>query len=67
MIDTIKIFSKISKETYEKIKKKSDIKRGFSADTGEVYYDIINSHLKGSFDTNISVRPDIRREIWISK
>lgn len=57
MIDTIKIFTKISAETYSKIKSLSVIKRSFKADTGEIFYDIVNGHLEGSFDSSLSVRP----------
>ena len=41
MIDTVKIFTKISDDIYVKIKSSSIIKRSFKADTGEIFYDIV--------------------------
>lgn len=58
MIDTVKVFAKIDKNTYEKIKNLGVIKCSFCADTGEVFYEIINDHLQGSFDSSLSVRVD---------
>ena len=60
MIDTVKIFTKISESTYIKIKSSSIVKRSFNMGTGEIYYDVINDHLKGSFDSSLSIRPDFR-------
>lgn len=56
MIDTIKIFTMINKETYNKIHNKSIVKTSYSMDTGEIFYTITNDHLKGSYDTSLSVR-----------
>ena len=59
MIDTVKIYSMINKEIYEKIKNSSIIKTSFNNSTGEIYYNIINNHLQGSYDSSLSVRIDI--------
>lgn len=56
MIDTIKIYAMINKITYDKIHNKSIVKTSYSMETGEVFYNITNDHLKGSYDTNLSVR-----------
>ena len=56
MIDTIKIYTMINKNTYEKIHNKSIIKTSYSMETGEIFYNITNDHLKGSYDTSLSVR-----------
>lgn len=58
MVDTIKIFTFIPKKTYEKIKNSSDIKCMFSNLDGTIFYEIINSSLKGSYDSSLSVRVD---------
>lgn len=56
MIDTIKIYSMINKDIYKKIHNKSIIKTSYSMETGEIFYSITNDHLKGSYDTSLSVR-----------
>ena len=56
MIDTIKIYSEIDKETYDKINSLSIIKTSYNKSDGEIYYEIINDHLDGSFDSRLSVR-----------
>jgi len=56
MIDTIKIYTMINKKIYDKIHNKSIIKTSYSMATGEVFYNITNDHLKGSYDTSLSVR-----------
>lgn len=56
MIDTIKIFTKISKEIYYTIYNNSIVKTSYNSATGEVYYNIINDSLKGSYDSSLSVR-----------
>lgn len=58
MIDTVKVFSFISKPIYEKIKFASNIKTMFNNAQGTIYYEIINDSLKGSFDSSLSVRVD---------
>ena len=56
MIDTIKIYSEIDEETYNKINSLSIIKTSYNKSDGEIYYEIINDHLDGSFDSRLSVR-----------
>lgn len=56
MIDTIKIYTMIDKNTYDKIHNKSIVKTSYSMETGEIFYNITNDHLKGSYDTSLSVR-----------
>lgn len=58
MIDTVKIFTFINKKTYEKIKYSSDIKCMYNNSTNTIFYEIINSSLKGSYDSSLSVRVD---------
>lgn len=58
MIDTIKIYTEIDKATYDKIKDVSIIKTSYNKQDGEVFYEIINDHLQGSFDSRLSVRVD---------
>lgn len=45
MIDTVKIFTFINKQTYEKIKYSSDIKCMYNNAEGTIFYEIINSSL----------------------
>ena len=56
MIDTIKIYSEINRNTYDKIKSKSILKSSKNNNTGELLYEIINDHLEGSYDSRLSVR-----------
>lgn len=58
MIDTIKIYTEIDKETHSKIKSKSIIKSSIDNNTNKIIYEITNDHLKGSFDSRLSVRTD---------
>lgn len=58
MIDTIKIYSEINKDTYDKIKEVSIIKTSYNKQDGQVFYEIINDHLDGSYDSRLSVRVD---------
>lgn len=58
MIDTVKIYTMIDKNIYDNIKSKSVIKTSYRTETKEVFYNIVNDHLKGSFDTSLSVRVD---------
>lgn len=45
MIDTVKIFTFINKQTYEKIKYSSTIKCMYNNADGTIFYEIINSSL----------------------
>ena len=56
MIDSIKIYTEIDKETYDKIYSLSIIKTSFDNSTKDIFYEIINDHLQGSYDSRLSVR-----------
>lgn len=56
MIDTIKIFSNINEYIYNKIRSSSIVKTSYHSATGEVFYNIVNDKLEGSFDSSLSVR-----------
>lgn len=46
MIDTIKIYTEIDYNTYEKIHSLSIIKTAFDNSTKDIFYEIINDHLE---------------------
>lgn len=56
MIDTIKIYTQINKAIFDKIKSLSIIKSSYNCFDGEIYYEIINDHLIGSYDSRLSIR-----------
>lgn len=56
MIDTVKIYTMINKNIYNKIYHSSIIKSSYKLDTGEIFYEIVNDHLSGSYDNRLSVR-----------
>lgn len=56
MIDTTKFFTFINKDIYNIIKYKSDIKCMYNTSENMIYYEVINSSLKGSYDSSLSVR-----------
>ena len=56
MIDTIKIYAEVTKDVADIISSKSIVKTSYNKATGEVYYDITNDHLLGSYDSRLSVR-----------
>ena len=56
MIDTIKIYTEIDKKTYDIIKSMSIVKSSIDNNTNQHQYEIINDHLKGSYDSSLSVR-----------
>lgn len=56
MIDTIKIYTEIDVTTYEKIHSMSIIKTAFDNNTKDIFYEIINDHLEGSYSSKLSVR-----------
>lgn len=58
MIDTVKIYTMIGKNIYDIIKNNSIVKTSYKTSTGEVFYNIINDHLSGSYDSSLSVRVD---------
>lgn len=56
MIDTIKIYTEISKDIYNAIYNMSIIKSSHNNKTKEILYEIVNDHLEGSYSSNLSVR-----------
>lgn len=56
MIDTIKIYTMINKDIYNKIYNNAIVKSSIHTGTGEVFYEIVNDSLKGSYDSSLSVR-----------
>lgn len=56
MIDTIKIYTMINKKTYDKIYNSSIIKSSYNKKDGEIYYEIVNDKLIGSYSSSLSVR-----------
>lgn len=56
MIDTIKIVSMIDESTYDKISNNSIIKTSYKKSTKEIFYEIVNDHLEGSYSSSLSVR-----------
>ena len=56
MIDTIKIYTEISKDTFEKIYNCSIVKMALDNNSNEKIYEITNDHLCGSYDSRLSVR-----------
>lgn len=56
MIDTIKIYTEIDKNIYDKIKSVSIVKSSINNNTNELLYEITNDHLEGSYDSRLSVR-----------
>lgn len=56
MIDTIKIYSEIDKKTYDKIYSLAVIKTSYDNSTKDIFYEIINDHLEGSYSSQLSVR-----------
>mgnify|MGYP004575783387 FL=1 len=56
MIDTIKIYTMISKDIYYTIKENSIVKTSYQTKTGEVFYNIVNDKLEGSYSSSLSIR-----------
>ena len=56
MIDTIKIFTNIPKRIYDIIRNNSIVKTSYQTSTGEIFYNIVNDKLQGSYDSSLSVR-----------
>jgi len=56
MIDTVKIYAEINKDIYDTISNMSIIKSAINRETGEELYNIINSHLEGSYSSSLSVK-----------
>ena len=62
MIDTVRILTKIDKETYKIIYENSIIKNSFNVKTGEIYYSISSDNLPGSYSSSLFVRAYDRGE-----
>lgn len=56
MIDTLKIFTYINKEVYHIISGKSNIKCMYNKESGEIFYEIVNDSLNGTYDSRLSVK-----------
>ena len=56
MIDTIKVVTMINKSIYDKIHNNSIIKTSYKKSTNEIFYEIVNDHLEGSYSSSLSVR-----------
>jgi len=56
MIDTIKIYTMINKQIYQKIYSSSILKTSYNKRDGEIYYEIVNDKLEGSYSSSLSVR-----------
>lgn len=56
MIDTVKIYTEISKELHNKIQSHSIVKSAIDCGKDEILYSITNDHLVGSYDSRLSVR-----------
>ena len=56
MIDTIKIYTMINKSTYDKIYNNSILKTSYNKKDGQIYYEIVNDKLEGSYSSSLSVR-----------
>lgn len=57
MIDTIKLKTPILSEyNLNIVSQKGQMRQGINLDSGEVQYTVINNSLKGSYDTNLSVK-----------
>ena len=56
MIDTIKIYCEIDKDTCDRIDNCSIVKSALNKESGELLYSISNAHLEGSYSSSISVR-----------
>ena len=56
LIDTVKIYSAISAEIYNKIYNNSIVKSSINRKDGQILYEIVNDHLEGSYSSSFSVR-----------
>lgn len=56
MIDTVKIYTQITKELYQKIEVCQTHKMSFNKGTGEIFYDITSDNLEGTYSTSLSVK-----------
>lgn len=56
MIDTVKLYTIITKEAYDVIKYRSDINTKYNKSTGELFYEITTDSLEGSYESRLSVK-----------
>lgn len=56
MIDTVKIYTQITKELYQKIEYCQNHKICYNKSTGQLFYDITSDNLEGSYSTSLSVK-----------
>lgn len=56
MIDTVKIYTRINEHIYKTIRFNSNIKCMYNKASGEIFYEIINDSLEGTYDSRLSVR-----------
>lgn len=56
MIDTMKIYTRIDEHIYKIIRFNSNIKCMYNKASGEIFYEIINDSLEGTYDSRLSVR-----------
>ena len=56
MIDTVKIYTQITKELYQKIEFCQNHKVCYNKSTGQLFYDITSDNLEGSYSTSLSVK-----------
>lgn len=56
MIDTVKIYTQITKELYQKIEFCQNHKICYNKSTGQLFYDITSDNLEGSYSTSLSVK-----------
>lgn len=56
MIDTLKIYTNVSSKIYDIISNSSIVKTSYNKADGEIFYEIINDHLVGSYSSSLSVR-----------
>ena len=57
MIDTIKIYARVSDEAFKKIEASTDTTAKFNLGKEEIYYKISKGTVKGSYDSNLNCRP----------
>ena len=56
MIDTIKIYTMIDNSLYNHLYNNSTIKTSYDKSTGQVFYEIVNNSLEGSYSSSLSIR-----------
>lgn len=67
MLDTVRVFTKIDKKIFLKIKSSSVTSCKFRANTQEIFYEISSDNLKGSYDSSLFVRADTGEKYGLDK